>query len=97
MPPESPQARCALTAPFHPYWAVAGCPLLVACGNSPATRNQQLLQRYLSVALSVGSLRLDVIKHRALGSSDFPHRKREKIASPARPSLPPQPIILCRI
>jgi hypothetical protein len=26
-----------------------------------------------SVALSVGSHRLDVIKHRALGSSDFPH------------------------
>jgi len=26
-----------------------------------------------SVALSVGLLRLDVIKHRALGSSDFPH------------------------
>ena len=29
--------------------------------------------RYLSVALSVGLLRLDVIKHRALCSSDFPH------------------------
>lgn len=27
-----------------------------------------------SVALSVGSLRLDVIQHRALCSSDFPHR-----------------------
>jgi hypothetical protein len=32
-------------------------------------------RRFLSVALSVGSLRLGVTKHRALCSSDFPHRK----------------------
>ena len=31
--------------------------------------------RYLSVALSVGLLRLGVTKHRALCSSDFPHRR----------------------
>jgi hypothetical protein len=51
LPPESPPARCALTAPFHPYRKTALRP-------SPGG--------IFSVALSVGLLRLDVIKHRAL-------------------------------
>src|SRR3954470_20845419 len=37
---------------------------------------QRELGRYLSVALSVGLPRLDVIQHRALCSSDFPRRSR---------------------
>jgi hypothetical protein len=35
---------------------------------------QHFPRRYLSVALSVGLPRLDVIQHRALCSSDFPRR-----------------------
>ena len=36
---------------------------------------RRILLRFLSVALSVGSLRLGVTKHRALCSSDFPHQE----------------------
>src|SRR5260221_14522426 len=46
-------------------------------------------RRYLSVALSVGLRRLDVIQHRALCSSDFPHR-RGVAPLPARSPLPPR-------
>jgi len=69
MPGQSPDPRCALTAPFHPYHRVS---------------LQKRDGGFFSVALSVGLLRLDVIKHRALSSSDFPHR-RKKFAA-ARPS-----------
>ena len=48
--------RCALTAPFHPY-------LPPSCDGEG---------RYLSVALSVASPRLDVIQPAARWSSDFP-------------------------
>jgi len=57
-------------------------------GASPE-RAQRVEGRYLSVALSVGSLRLDVIKHRApRASSDFPHPHPEMAR--ARPPLPPR-------
>src|SRR5438045_7787693 len=62
VPPVSPRARCALTAPFHPYQAH---------GQAVGFR------RYLSVALSVGLPRLGVTKHRVLCSSDFPHPSRQ--------------------
>ena len=41
--------------------------------TSRAGQARRLNGRYLSVALSVGLPRLDVIQHRALCSSDFPH------------------------
>src|SRR5439155_20041974 len=41
--------------------------------SRPGDCNPRALRRYLSVALSVGLLRLAVSEHRALCSSDFPH------------------------
>jgi len=92
LPPMSPPARCALTAPFHPYLgvprtgeqetgeqeiAVGHCCRLSRRTStvqlSPALLSRVLPSGLFSVALSVGSHRLDVIKHRALCSSDFPH------------------------
>ena len=52
-----PPARCALTAPFHPYLI--------------RTRRHGH-RRCLSVALSVGSRRRGVTSHPALWSPDFP-------------------------
>jgi hypothetical protein len=51
-----PRARCALTAPFHPYHACLATPF----GG------------LFSVALSVGSRRPGVTWHSALWSPDFP-------------------------
>jgi hypothetical protein len=64
----SPQTRCALTAPFHPYLnscqlVVASCQWLLAGNWKPATGNYS--GGIFSVALSVGLLRLVVNKHRA--------------------------------
>ena len=56
--PSLPSARCALTAPFHPYL----CPLRV----------EWAIGGLLSVALSIGSRRPGVTRHPALRSSDFP-------------------------
>jgi|SRR5665213_504098 len=53
------------------------------------------LKRYLSVALSVGLLRLEVIKRRGLCSSDFPHLNADERIE-ARPPRPPQPIRVYR-
>src|SRR3972149_7241773 len=53
-----PPARCALTAPFHPY-------------RSPEM-NQEDLGGIFSVALSIGSRRPGVTWHPALRSPDFP-------------------------
>ena len=53
-----PPARCALTAPFHPY-------------RSPEM-NQVDLGGVFSVALSIGSRRPGVTWHPALRSPDFP-------------------------
>jgi len=83
MPSMSPSMRCALTAPFHP--CVRKCRMMNAEVRMKrgvfclvfilhsAFKLLHFLPRFLSVALSVGLLRLDVIKHRALCSSDFPH------------------------
>ena len=61
VPRLSPAARCALTAPFHPY---------------PSTRDafglRSLEGGIFSVPLSVGSPRPGVTQHTALWSSDFP-------------------------
>ena len=63
-----PPARCALTAPFHPY--LAGL----------ATRPGGIL----SVALSVGSRPPGITWHLALWSPDFPPRRKDgAIAWPA--------------
>ena len=59
LPPTLPPARCALTAPFHPYRR-AGCPARVG--------------GVFSVALSVGSRPPGVTWHLALWSPDFPPR-----------------------
>ena len=40
-----------------------------------------------SVALAVGSLRLDAIQHRVLWSSDFPHNEYALIARPPSPLI----------
>jgi len=54
-----PAARCALTAPFHPY-------LPTASGDAAD------IGGLLSVALSVGSRPPGVTWHHALWSPDFP-------------------------
>jgi hypothetical protein len=53
LPPALPQARCALTAPFHPYRS----------GVPPRTRGGRGGGLF-SVALSLGSRPPDVIRHR---------------------------------
>jgi len=61
-----PPARCALTAPFHPYLPT---PLTVGAGG------------IFSAALSVGSRPPGVTWHPALRSPDFPHRASRKTAA----------------
>jgi len=63
LPPMLPPARCALTAPFHPYLAFSG---------SRRKRNGGIF----SVALSVGSRPPGVTWHPALWSPDFPPSPR---------------------
>src|SRR5512144_279318 len=58
VPPPSPEARCALTAPFHPCHASSEGPF----GG------------LFSVALSCGSPRPVVDRHPALRCPDFPRR-----------------------
>jgi hypothetical protein len=68
-----PAARCALTAPFHPY----------LCSASGA------IGGLLSVALSVASRRPGVTRHPALRSSDFPrHPKVPRSSLASRPVEP---------
>jgi hypothetical protein len=80
-----PPARCALTAPFHPY-------LQAACRE----RHTAHIGGLLSVALSVGSRPPGVTWHLALWSPDFP-RRRETPRLPGRlparlyPARPPTP------
>ncbi len=84
MPSMSPSTRCALTAPFHPCWGLPILDLRFAIDGQETSasalfqsqiqnRKSAIPERYLSVALSVGSRRLGVTKHRVLCSSDFPH------------------------
>ena len=88
--PSHPERGALLPHHFTLTWriaAVASCKLAV---KTMALHSLQLATvncnyspgGIFSVALSVGLLRLDVIKHRALCSSDFPHPAGEK--SPAR-------------
>jgi hypothetical protein len=65
-----PRARCALTAPFHPCLRVLA----------------QHAGGLLSVALSVGSRRPDVIWHPALCSPDFPRCLRTATVWPTSPA-----------
>ena len=58
MPPPLPAARCALTAPFHPYPAASR-----AFADMPQRRDRWL-GGILSAALSLGSPPPDVIRHR---------------------------------
>ncbi len=55
MPPLLPAARCALTAPFHPY---------PAASRVAVQRHDRWLGGILSAALSLGSPPPDVIRHR---------------------------------
>ena len=85
MPLMSPPTRCALTAPFHPCveeMQKSECRMQnrrkddhrdLSLRSAFCIHRSAFPPRFLSVALSVGLLRLDVIKHRALCSSDFPH------------------------
>ena len=62
-----PPTRCALTAPFQPYRS--------------RLRRERHLGGILSVALSVGSRRPDVIWHFALWSPDFPPPQQAEAAT----------------
>jgi hypothetical protein len=63
------QRRCALTAPFHPYLAVA---LSLAFANQAHSDDEAVyfLWHFPSTGLEPGLP--DVIRHTALRSSDFP-------------------------
>ncbi len=82
-----PPARCALTAPFHPY-----LPRVDSWITGPDFRPASVVTTrdiggLLSVALSVGSRPPGVTWHLALWSPDFPPR-RETPRLPGR--LPPR-------
>src|SRR5512133_1306245 len=66
LPPPSPGARCALTAPFHPCHARLSAPF----GG------------LFSVALSCGSPRPVVDRHPALWCPDFPRQPRGRRVRP---------------
>ena len=70
MPPMLPPARCALTAPFHPY----------RCAETTQ------LGGLFSVALSVGSRLPGVTWHPALWSPDFPPLRHEDEGATVRPT-----------
>jgi hypothetical protein len=69
VPPPLPEARCALTAPFHPYL----CVVAHAIGG------------LFSAALSVASRRPAVSRHPALWSPDFPRRVPKPRRDPDSP------------
>ena len=71
------RAARVTTSAVRSYRTISPLPfdsLSLAQGGPVLSERQRVEGRYLSVALSVGLLRLDVIQHPALGSSDFPHR-----------------------
>ena len=94
LPRLSPDARCALTAPFHPYQGVVSSQLSVFSFRSGfdmtpeianvklTTDNRPLPGGIFSVALSLASLPVAVSHHRALSSSDFPPGARGPGRSP---------------
>ncbi len=85
-------ARCALTAPFHPYRT--GRPGIRPSGQ-PARAEARTARRYVfcgtQPSVSLDAPVPDVIRHTALRSSDFPLPERAK-ASPGsdRPVLLPE-------
>jgi len=66
-----PPARCALTAPFHPY-PTTQISLLAKTVCEPAIKKAERSGGIFSVALAVGSHRPGVTWHPALWSPDFP-------------------------
>ena len=70
LPPVLPPARCALTAPFHPYLASSRTYRAFCAGRSRAEARTR--GGLFSVALSVGSRPPGVTWHPALRSPDFP-------------------------
>jgi hypothetical protein len=78
LPPVLPPARCALTAPFHPYL------------SAPRQMRDGEVGGVFSVALSVGSRPPGVTWHPALRSPDFPPRMRAERLS----GRLPRPMIL---
>ena len=74
LPPVSPPARCALTAPFHPYLASSRILSARARGG------------LFSVALSVGSRPPGVTWHPALWSPDFPPPRIETATARSTPA-----------
>jgi len=92
VPGVSPRPRCALTAPFHPYLAVASCWLLVASKRQPAASNCQAVYFLWhfpsdSPAIARRVLRLDVIKHRCPVQFGLSSRALRRARSPRRPQL----------
>jgi len=84
VPRPSPAARCALTAPFHPYLCGAGPGVSPSAG--PA------IGGVLSVALSLNGSSptrpVGVTHHRVLSCSDFPRAGRALRPADTRPSRP---------
>ena len=72
LPRPSPVARCALTAPFHPYRRKRQKVEKSKHVCSDVFSFRRLRGGVFSVALSLGSRRVGVTNHRALPSSDFP-------------------------
>jgi hypothetical protein len=88
-----PQARCALTAPFHPCRGAPSLPPPLERGCSPRLRRGQGRGRrggLFSVALSLGSPPPDVIRHRMSMepglSSPAPPCHPQGVGGPGRPS-----------
>ena len=91
LPRMSPSARCALTAPFHPYRLRGGrrrgrAPACVGFAW-PGVRHRNVGGMF-SVALSLGLRRVGVTNHRTLSSSDFPP-DRVRMSRRSRRSPPP--------
>ena len=70
-----PPARCALTAPFHPYLPRSSLGAWARLSPGQHGRNARDIGGLLSVALSVGSRPPGITWHLALWSPDFPPRR----------------------
>jgi len=70
-----PPARCALTAPFHPYLPRSSRGAWARLSPCQHRRDARDIGGLLSVALSVGSRPPGVTWHLALWSPDFPPRR----------------------
>jgi hypothetical protein len=70
-----PPARCALTAPFHPYLPRTSLGAWARLSPGQRRRDARDIGGLLSVALSVGSRPPGITWHLALWSPDFPPRR----------------------